>query len=113
MGIGITAEVPPRNGTGRDSSPSLLKVSLLPSDSPGTDSGTARGEALGDTESRRGKETLLRSTPLFANLPPGVLSRIVDRSVWREHRRRQAIHFPGDPADAVCVVRQGRVKLSR
>jgi CRP/FNR family transcriptional regulator len=42
-----------------------------------------------------------------------VLSRIVDRSVWREHRRRQAIHFPGDPADAVCVVRQGRVKISR
>jgi len=66
-----------------------------------------------DTNSRGGKETLLRSTPLFTDLPPGVLSRIADRSVWREYRRRQAIHFPGDPADAVFVVRQGRVKISR
>ena len=66
-----------------------------------------------DTDSRGGKETLLRSTPLFTDLPPSVLSRIADRSVWREYRRRQAIHFPGDPADAVFVVRQGRVKISR
>jgi CRP/FNR family transcriptional regulator len=66
-----------------------------------------------DMNSRRGKETLLRSTPLFADLPLHVLNRIADRSVWRDHRRRQAIHFPGDPADAVFVVRRGRVKISR
>ncbi|HSD51956.1 MAG TPA: Crp/Fnr family transcriptional regulator [Candidatus Methylomirabilis sp.] len=66
-----------------------------------------------DIDSRHAKETLLRSTPLFTDLPLGELSRIADRSVWREHRRRHAIHFPGDPADAVFVVRRGRVKISR
>ena len=66
-----------------------------------------------DTDSRCGKETLLGSTPLFTDLPPAVLSRIADRSLWQEYQRRQAIHFPGDPADAVYVVRQGRLKISR
>jgi CRP/FNR family transcriptional regulator len=66
-----------------------------------------------DTGSRRAKETLLESTPLFTDLPPGVLSRIADRSLWREYRRRQAIHFPGEPADAIFVLRHGRVKVSR
>jgi len=97
MGIAIGTEAHPRNGNRAGFYPAkdlLLPVGL-------------------DTDSRCGKETLLGSTPLFTDLPPGVLSRIADRSLWQEYQRRQAIHFPGDPADAVFVVRQGRLKISR
>ena len=97
MGIAIGAETYPRNGNRGVFHPA--KDTLLPADL--------------DSHSRCGKETLLGTTPLFTDLPPGLLSRIADRSLWREYRRRQAIHFPGDPADAVFVVGQGRVKISR
>lgn len=97
MGIAIGVEDHPRNGSRGAFHPA--NDSILPAEL--------------DTDSRRGKETLLGVIPLFTDLPPGVLSRIADRSHWREYRRRQAIHFPGDPADAVFVVRQGRVKVSR
>lgn len=97
MGIAIGADTLPPNG----------KSGALP---------PARHPPLPtepETDSRGGKTTLLRSTPLFTDLPLGVLNRIADRSGWREYRRRQAIHFPGDPVDALFVVRQGRVKISR
>jgi CRP/FNR family transcriptional regulator len=67
----------------------------------------------GGLDPARAKLTLLRSTPLFRALDPSDLQRIADRSAWREYRRRQSIHLPGDPADALYVVGEGRVKLSR
>ncbi len=111
MGFAMSAWSQPHNGNRGVSNPPM--VALLAPDSPEFDSGVAHGKALHDADDLRGKAALLGSTPLFADLPSGVLHRVADRSIWREYRRRQVIHFPGDPADAVFVMRQGRVKISR
>lgn len=111
MGIALRAEVLPRNGNGKAPQDPNVRFPLHDS------SGRAAGESDGILSTRPDphdpKITLLRSVPLFADLASAELHRIADRSTWRDYRRRQAIHFPGDPADAVYVVRQGRVKISR
>ena len=111
MGIALRAEVLPRNRNGKTLQDPKVRFPVH------TSAGTAPGEPDGILATRPDthdpKLTLLRSVPLFAELAPGDLDRIADRSAWREFRRRQAIHFPGDLADAVFVVRQGRVKISR
>lgn len=104
-------DVSPRNGTGRPPSqrlswPPLLNGDTpLPSDQP--------EEAFSGSEARRTKIALMGAVPLFADLPSGELSRIADTSCTREYRRRQVIYFPEEPANALYVVTQGRVKISR
>jgi CRP/FNR family transcriptional regulator, cyclic AMP receptor protein len=111
MDIRPRGEIPPRNGNGRD-------LHRSPGTAPFQDSPAAALPAHGE-ETARGpgalatKVALLRSLPLFADLPPGELIRIADTSITRDYRRRQAIYFPGDQANALCVVGQGRVKISR
>jgi CRP/FNR family transcriptional regulator len=79
----------------------------------GWTSGRHAGGGSSTPDPQRVKVNLLGTIPLFAELDSRELERIADRSGWRQYRRRQAIHLPGDPADAVYVVRQGRLKLSR
>ena len=111
MGIAVRAEVPPRNGNGKTLQDPKVRFPVH------TSAGRASGEPGGIPSSRPDthdpKITLLRSVPLFADLASAELHLIADRSTWRDYRRRQAIHFPGDPAEAVFVVQQGRVKISR
>ncbi|MBI1999839.1 MAG: Crp/Fnr family transcriptional regulator [candidate division NC10 bacterium] len=111
MGIALREEVPPRNGNGKTFQDPKVRFPVH------TSTGKASGEPGGIPSTRPDthdpKITFLRSVPLFADLASVELHRIADRTAWRDYRRRQAIYFPGDPADALYVVRQGRVKISR
>lgn len=89
-------------------------VSPAPLQNSPTAAPPAHGEETSSgPDARRTKVALLRSLPLFADLPPGELNRIADTSSTRDYRRRQVIYFPGDQANALYVVNQGRVKISR
>lgn len=111
MGTALRAEVHSRDGNGEAFHYS--KVQSPPADPSVGLPGNPREGSSNDPDPRTAKVSLLKSVPLFAELAPGEVNRIADRSTWRECRRRQAIHFPGDPADAVYVVGEGRVKISR
>lgn len=111
MGTAVSAQVHAGGGNGKAFHQPKIQ-SPLP-ESPVAAYVETRNEISNDPDSRCVKVTLLRSVPLFADLASGELTRMADRSAWREYRRRQAVHFPGDPADAVYVVSQGRVKISR
>ena len=47
----------------------------------------------------------------LANLEPSQRERILDRSVRRRFRRRQALFHYGDPGDGMHLVRSGRVMI--
>jgi len=53
----------------------------------------------------------LRKTPLFANLPPGDLARIVRIVLLRRVAKREAVFRDGDPAAGFFVVASGSVKV--
>lgn len=111
MGIALRAEVLPRKGNGKGLHDPKVRFPIHVSN--GRTSREPNVHPSTCPEPHDPKITLLRAVPLFADLAPADLDRIADRSTWRDYRRRQAIYFPGDPADAVYVVRQGRVKISR
>jgi CRP/FNR family transcriptional regulator len=111
MNIYPRGDIPPGNGNSR--SP-YQATTLVPVHRAHQSALPVHGDDIaGAPEARRAKITLLRSFPLLADMPPGDLSRIAEMSSPREYRRRQGIYFPGDPADALYVVIQGRVKISR
>jgi CRP/FNR family transcriptional regulator len=101
----------PRNGNGKATA--LFNDPVPPGELQAGSSADSAAEGSARTDPHEPKARLLASVPLFADLPPGVLRRIVDRCTWGSYQRRQVIHFPGDPADAVFVVRHGRIKISR
>lgn len=111
MDTAFRAETYPSNSNGKAFHP--VKGPLPPLDHSDGPPGEIATEVATDTDPRRHKVSLLRSVPLFADLTPPVLDRVAERSIWRDYRRRQAVHLPGDPADGVYVVSGGRVKISR
>lgn len=55
----------------------------------------------------------LKAVDLLQDLDPKQLAHLLDVSQRRELKRRQALYFPGDPADALFAVRYGKIKISR
>jgi CRP-like cAMP-binding protein len=53
----------------------------------------------------------LRKSPLFANLPPEDLARIIDLSVLRHYAKRETVFREGDRADGFFVTVSGSVKV--
>jgi CRP/FNR family transcriptional regulator, cyclic AMP receptor protein len=54
---------------------------------------------------------ILRKVPLFSQLAPGDLDRVVEISRERAYPRNSVILFEDDPGDALYVVAQGQVKV--
>ncbi len=53
----------------------------------------------------------LRKSPLFANLPPEDLARIIEISTLRRYAKRETVFREGDRADGFFVVVSGSVKV--
>lgn len=53
----------------------------------------------------------LRKTRLFGDLDPDALARLADRAIERTYKKGQLIFYQGDPAEALFVVIEGRVKV--
>ncbi|MEK6778251.1 MAG: Crp/Fnr family transcriptional regulator [Candidatus Deferrimicrobiota bacterium] len=54
---------------------------------------------------------VLRKAPLFANLPPDDLRRVVEIASARHYEKKESIFRDGDRADGFFVVGDGRVKV--
>jgi CRP/FNR family transcriptional regulator len=54
---------------------------------------------------------VLRTTPLFANLPPEDLRRVAEIASPRRYEKKEAIFREGERADGFYVVGEGRVKI--
>jgi CRP/FNR family transcriptional regulator, cyclic AMP receptor protein len=52
-------------------------------------------------------------SPLFAGIEPDELTRIAETMVRRRYRRNEVIFHEGDPGDALHVVVEGHVKITR
>jgi len=55
--------------------------------------------------------TILGKTSLFGSLDPDVLARLAERAIERTYKKGQLIFYQGDPAEALFVVVEGRVKV--
>jgi CRP/FNR family transcriptional regulator, cyclic AMP receptor protein len=53
----------------------------------------------------------LKETRLFRDLEPAALARLADRAIERTYKKGQLIFYQGDPAEALFVVIEGRVKV--
>jgi CRP/FNR family transcriptional regulator, cyclic AMP receptor protein len=53
----------------------------------------------------------LKETRLFRDLEPTALARLADRAIERTYKKGQLIFYQGDPAEALFVVIEGRVKV--
>jgi CRP/FNR family transcriptional regulator, cyclic AMP receptor protein len=53
----------------------------------------------------------LKQTRLFMDLEPAALTRLADRAIERTYKKGQLIFYQGDPAEALFVVIEGRVKV--
>jgi CRP/FNR family transcriptional regulator len=53
----------------------------------------------------------LRTTPLFANLPPEDLRRVAEIASPRRYEKKESIFREGERADGFYVVGEGRVKI--
>ena len=53
----------------------------------------------------------LRSVPLFANLPPGVIDAIGAKVRRRRYGSGEVIFHEGDPGRSLCIIESGRVKI--
>jgi CRP/FNR family transcriptional regulator len=54
---------------------------------------------------------VLRTTPLFANLPPEDLRRVAEIASPRRYEKKESIFREGERADGFYVVGEGRVKI--
>ena len=54
---------------------------------------------------------ILGQTTLFGDLDPEILARLGDRAIERSYKKGQLIFYQGDPAEALFVVIEGRVKV--
>jgi len=54
---------------------------------------------------------ILRKVPLFGQLAPPDLERVVEISRERSYPRNSVILFEDDPGDALYVVAEGQVKV--
>lgn len=54
---------------------------------------------------------VLRTTPLFANLPPEDLRRVAEIASPRRYEKKESIFREGERADGFYVVGEGRVKV--
>jgi CRP-like cAMP-binding protein len=57
------------------------------------------------------KIALLRTCPLFEQLPAEVLDRLAEQAALRRYRRGQVVFYAGDPGDCLLVVADGRLKV--
>jgi len=53
----------------------------------------------------------LKQTRLFGELDPDALARLADRAIERTYKKGQLIFYQGDPAEALFIVIEGRVKV--
>lgn len=53
----------------------------------------------------------LKQTRLFGDLDPEALARLADRAIERTYKKGQLIFYQGDPAEALFVVIEGRIKV--
>ncbi len=53
----------------------------------------------------------LKETRLFRDLDPDTLARLAGRAIERTYKKGQLIFYQGDPAEALFVVIDGRVKV--
>jgi CRP-like cAMP-binding protein len=53
----------------------------------------------------------LKQTRLFGELDPEALARLADRAIERTYKKGQLIFYQGDPAEALFIVIEGRVKV--
>ena len=65
------------------------------------------------TSARLDKVWYLRQVDLFAGVDAGEMQTIVDRSTMREVHRGSIILRPSEHPEAVYVIKEGRVKVSR
>lgn len=71
----------------------------------------ALSEHLGP-EDRAAAEQRLETIPLFAGLPPDVLSRVATRLVLQHYPQGELVFSSGDPGDSMYVIEAGEVRLS-
>jgi CRP-like cAMP-binding protein len=57
------------------------------------------------------KIALLRTCPLFEQLPAEDLDRLAEQAALRRYRRGQVVFYAGDPGDCLLVVADGRLKV--
>ena len=55
----------------------------------------------------------VKKIPLFQDVSPDTVHRLVQAVELKEVRRRQVVYLPGDPGQAVYFVNGGRVKISK
>jgi len=53
----------------------------------------------------------LKQTRLFGELDPEALARLADRAIERTYKKGQLIFYQGDPAEALFIVIEGRIKV--
>lgn len=53
----------------------------------------------------------LKETTLFGDLAPDALARLAEHTIERTYKKGQLIFYQGDPAEALFVVIEGRVKV--
>ncbi len=63
-------------------------------------------------EDRAMAEQRLETIPLFAGLPPDVLSKVGQRLVLQHYPQGELVFSAGDPGDSLYVIESGEVKLA-
>jgi CRP-like cAMP-binding protein len=63
-------------------------------------------------EDRAAAEQRLETIPLFAGLPPEVLSKVGQRLVLQHYPQGELVFSEGDPGDSLYIIEVGEVKLS-
>ena len=63
------------------------------------------------SQAAKDRRTILRKTPLFADLAENELGYIIDRIVARKFKTGDAIFSEGDPCPGLWVVESGKVKV--